>query len=127
MTFVFVHFLDKKSKTQGADNEKVWFDLLLDFTRNFAEYQVPYNRFVNDENNLIGDILDIALRATRAELVQRRVLGCHLLLNIHELLSPEMIRTRVMGDLCKLLVFEESAPVRFNLCFTLAHLARHLE
>lgn len=114
-------------KNQRNDNEEIWFDLLLDFTRNFAEYQVPYNRFVNNDNSLIGDILTIALRAFDSHIVQRRVLGCHLLLNIHELLPLDVIESRVVKELERLVLTEQSVPVRFNLSFVLAHFAQRLE
>lgn len=134
--------------------DKVWSNLLLDFTKSFAEYQVPYNGFASNDFDLLLDILNIAMKNLESAVVSEQVFASRLLLNINELLNGQLIREKVMPVLKKVLDAlllqpsmsegssssatetmhsqeeEEDASLtislRFNLCFVLAHFAQRL-
>ena len=138
--------------------DKVWSNLLLDFTKSFAEYQVPYNGFASNDFDLLLDILNIAMKNLESTVVSEQVFASRLLLNINELLNGTLIREKVMPVLKKVLDglllrlekagdekdddnkgersssqtaeqaddFSSTIPLRFNLCFVLAHFAQRL-
>lgn len=134
--------------------DKVWSNLLLDFTKSFAEYQVPYNGFASNDFDLLLDILNIAMKNLESTVVSEQVFASRLLLNINELLNGQLIREKVMPVIKKVLDAlllqpmssdgssssanfemnqeeeEEDASstisLRFNLCFVLAHFAQRL-
>ncbi|KAJ6225694.1 hypothetical protein RDWZM_004239 [Blomia tropicalis] len=127
----------------NSTSDKVWSNLLLDFTKNFADYQVPFNGFASNDYDLLLDILNIALKSMESEQWDRRVFASRLLLNINELLNPDLIRTKVMPVLIRVLDDQldlcstdstnldecnraSTTALRFNLCYVLAHFAQRL-
>ena len=100
--------------------------MLLDFTKNFAEHQVPYDLFVKNHHDLLIDILRIAIYTSKSSLVERRIFSCKLLLNIKDVLNQEMIENQVLPTLEFLIELETTTAVHFNLCFVLAHFAKRL-
>ena len=115
----------------------------MDFTKNFADYQVPFNGFASNDYDLLLDILNIALKSMESEQWDRRVFASRLLLNINELLNPDLIRTKVMPVLIRVLDDQldlcstdstnldecnraSTTALRFNLCYVLAHFAQRL-
>lgn len=84
-------------------SDKVWSNLLLDFTKSFAEYQVPYNGFASNDFDLLLDILNIAMKNLESSVVSEQVFASRLLLNINELLNGQLIREKVMPVLKKVL------------------------
>jgi len=104
---------------------------------------VPYNGFASNDYDLLLDILNIAMKNLESDQVDRRIFASRLLLNINELLNGQLIRTKVMPVLKKVLdgLLEQPTPasgaasseasgdsvvLRFNICFVLAHFAQRL-
>ena len=123
--------------------DKVWSNLLLDFTKSLAEYQVTYKGFASNDYDLLLDILNIAMKNLESNAADRRVFASRLLLNINELLNGQLIRSKVMPVLKRVLdslwdqspqipnstdseIVSDSVALRFNLCFVLAHFGQRL-
>lgn len=110
---------------------------------------MPYNGFASNDFDLLLDILNIAMKNLESEQADRRVFASRLLLNINELLNGQLIRTKVMPILKRVLdglletpvmaptgansnndpnqaTSDDSTVLRFNLCFVLAHFAQRL-
>lgn len=81
----------------------------------------------NNDQDLLMDILNIAINSLSMPQTDRRVFACQLLLNIHDCLTMNTIETKVMPLLNDIVANELTTSVRFTVCFVLANYSRRVE
>lgn len=134
---ILIFFLEK---------DKIWLNLLLDFTKNFSELNVPnFLLQTNSENfgeldsssfrsncesdidsgqDLLDSIVEIAINSLESDQIERRIFACQLLLNTHDSLDNETIQTKIMPILETILDNESTTLIEFILLFVFANYSR---